>query len=60
MRGCYALAVSRFATMAILLAGLLLGAGCAWESGSSNNNASRSTFGPNIDETTGKEITHPL
>jgi hypothetical protein len=49
--------MSPFATMAILLVDLLLGAGCV--SGASNSHARRET-GPNIDEMTGKEISHPL
>jgi hypothetical protein len=43
--------VNRFALIAILFAGLLLSTGCAW----SNNNAHRDAFGPDMDETTGKE-----
>ena len=52
--------MSRFAIIAILIAGLLFTTSCAWlEQGvspSSNNNRSGDKYGPDIDETTGKEM----
>ena len=46
--------MSRVAILAVLLAGWLLSAGCSVMS--SNNNAYRDLYGPDINEVTGQEM----
>ena len=45
--------MSRFAWMALLVGIMLVTSGCAT---SSNNNAQRDPYGPDLDELTGKEM----